>query len=160
LGEHSEEVVTYQINAMHQSTQLLFSTVRIQVRFADGKSGVGTAFFFDYGEPESWRTYLVTNKHVVEGVVEAQITFHIASNPQLHELNPPGKALVRFNDFEREWFPHPDPDVDICVMAVDHLKRLALGALDNLFYRQMGSHGVKTDEELGKFPAITHRSLG
>ena len=149
----------YQINAMHQSTQLLFSTVRVQARFADGSWGVGTAFFFDYGDSNGWRTYLVTNKHVVKGAVEARIAFHTASNPELHALTPPGKTLVQFSDFEREWFPHPDPEIDICVMSVDHLKELASGALADIFYRQMGSHGVKDDEEFGRFPAITNVAM-
>lgn len=151
--------MAYQINGMHQSTQLLFSTVRVEVSFAKGHSGVGTAFFFDYGEEDNWRTYLVTNKHVVEGALEAQISFHTASNPELHALQPPGKTLVRFDDFEGEWFFHPDPEIDICVMSVDHLKALASGTLANLFYRQLGSHGVKDDEELGKFPAITNVAM-
>lgn len=135
---------------MHQSTQLLYSTVRIQARYADGSAGVGTAFFFDYGEPNNWRTYLVTNKHVVEEAVHAGIVFHTAMAPQLHALTPPGRTAVDFIDFERQWFPHPDPDIDLCVMSVQHLKNLAGSILDSLFYRQLGAHGVKTDEELSR----------
>lgn len=151
--------MSYKIDAMHQSTQFLYSTVRIQVRCADGNDGVGTAFFFDYGEPNNWRTYLVTNKHVVDGAVDARIVFHTATAPQLHALTPPGRTVVDFVDFERQWFPHPDPDIDLCVMSVQHLKSLAGSTLDSLFYRQMGAHGVRTDEELGRFPAITNIAM-
>jgi hypothetical protein len=151
--------MSYTINAMHQSTQLLYSTVRVHVQFADGSNGVGTAFFFDHGEPNNWRTYLVTNKHVVDGAVSGRIVFHTATAPQLHALTPPSRAAVDFADFEREWFPHPDSAIDLCVMSVEHLKDLAGSALDALFYRQMGAHGVKTDEELGSFPAITNVAM-
>lgn len=147
--------MTYQLNAGHAITQFLFSTVRLRSVYPDGSEGLGTAFFFDLYAPGASRTYLVTNKHVLAGADETVIDFHVGRNIQLNALTPPARATVSFRAFDQAWFPHPDPDTDLCVLAVDDLKRLAGGQLDDLFYRQMGSHGVRTEADWAHMPVVT-----
>jgi len=95
------------------SEKLLLSTVRIEILDDPDAVGYGTGFFFQRTSPIGPVTFLVTNKHVVQGASRAQIvvTRRDGNLPLI------GKGqLLTFKNFESRWHSHPDPNIDICVM--------------------------------------------
>src|SRR3990172_2628047 len=59
------------------STRLMFSTTRLVGRRKDGKTQVGTAFFYDFKvDAEHTMPVLVTNRHVVEGCASGTFLLH------------------------------------------------------------------------------------
>src|SRR4051812_23019174 len=110
----------------YRSTNFLYSTVRIEVTDSYGRSGSGTAFFFeDYKNPESHPSYLVTNVHVLEDANNVRIKFHCGDKwdniDRWIELSSPSGL----------WTSHPNPEVDLCAISVERLRELADGQLDD-----------------------------
>lgn len=101
---------------------LEFSTVRIESNPNTPGGSLGTGFFFIFFvyEPPPLKgrsvPLIVTNKHVVKGAVEGRFL--------LTRTKPDGRPDigntfgVEFGDFEKRWIPHPDPNIDLCVMPL------------------------------------------
>ena len=102
------------------SEKLLFNTVRIQTKERDGGTGYATGFFLVDNRDKVKRIFLVTNRHVVEGVDEATVVLHEAD----YETRGPklGRGIeVKWPDFEKSWTFHPDPSVDVAVTFANTL---------------------------------------
>jgi hypothetical protein len=69
------------------SEQLAYSTVRLEIRYPDGKTGTGTGFFYSFlQDGESHIPAIVTNKHVVKGAVTGKFHMTLAdddNNPKM-----------------------------------------------------------------------------
>jgi hypothetical protein len=104
------------------SEQLAHSTVRIECDLPSGKVSTGTGFFYSLDRNgDQHIPVIVTNKHVVEGTVKGRflLTLHNgADGPDIGKV----KAF-ELDNFERRWLPHPDKDVDLCVMPIAPLLR-------------------------------------
>ncbi|MGQ0525452.1 MAG: S1 family peptidase [Betaproteobacteria bacterium] len=102
--------------------QLAHSTVRIECDLPAGKVSTGTGFFYSLDRNgDQHIPVIVTNKHVVEGTVEGRflLTLHNGTDgPDVGKV----KAF-ELDNFERRWHPHPDKDVDLCVMPIAPLLR-------------------------------------
>lgn len=97
--------------------QLLFNTVRLETQDVDGNPlGVGTGFLLnatsDRGTSE---TFVVTNKHVVEGAWTLLVYF---TREEAGEPKIGSPMYVRFDQFSATCHGHPEPDVDIAVAPV------------------------------------------
>ncbi|NIN68051.1 MAG: hypothetical protein GTO63_25765, partial [Anaerolineae bacterium] len=122
---------------------------------AEGTEGKGqwvaSGFFFGHflsTEEEgtkTYRTYLVSNRHVFEEMSKA----YVRCNPQTNEParvyhlsleDPNGKAL---------WFAHPDHNVDVAVVPVD-FNLLEKHGMQASYFRG-DTHAATTDKlvELG-----------
>jgi hypothetical protein len=108
-------------------SKLLFSTARLECQLDTGGVSTGTAFFFNYRLDEQ-RTVplLVTNKHVVQNAQVGQFHLHEALPDPTSQAVPSASSFgVALNSFEKMWFMHPDPSVDICVMPFEPLRQQA-----------------------------------
>lgn len=95
------------------ANQLPFMTVRLNVVTAKGKGG-GTAFFFALRRGAQAATFLVTNRHVVEGATNGTFEVHLA-HPSTPKTPAGETAPVILDNFEKRWIPHPS-GVDLCAM--------------------------------------------
>jgi hypothetical protein len=105
-----------------------YSLVRSTVRLAAGRKSVhptsiGTGFFYKVTSPTTNRAkvFIVTNKHVVR---DAEIIHFVLSYAaSIADLNEQHQPIGR-KDHEMFWplagnfFPHPDPDIDLCGIDV------------------------------------------
>ena len=83
--------------------QLQFTTVRVETTDSDGKQSVGTAFVVHHEEAGE-RRFLVTNKHVIDGMTSGILFFTEARDgaPVL------GSRLNgRMRDVQALWTGHP-----------------------------------------------------
>lgn len=124
---------------------LLFTTVRMEEIYGE-RAGVGTGFFYYYED----RLFLVTNKHVIEGVKNGSFLM-LKSNPNSPEWKPIlGQGIeVSFN--EEDFVGHPDPEVDIAVAnvspAINSLKKRGL----HPFWMHINQELIPLEEELEQF---------
>ena len=76
------------------------------------------------GEDARYRTYLVTNRHVIEPLTDIVIRMNPKGKEPAAELNEP----VNDNGGIRKWEFHPDDSIDIAVVAInvdhDNIKEL------------------------------------
>ena len=88
---------------------LLFTTIRLEEKTGE-RPGVGTGFFYFYDD----RLFIVTNKHVVEGVRDGNFLMLRGENKKDYWRPILGKGVEIF--FSEEYFVgHPDPNIDIAV---------------------------------------------
>jgi hypothetical protein len=99
------------------SEQLTFATARIECRLADGKSSVGTGFFFNFPRPLSQIVpVIVTNNHVVRNSVSCHFRFTARDSSG----NPNCRDSIQFDLVlpESNWIKHPDPTVDLALLPI------------------------------------------
>lgn len=115
------------LNLESVSNQLLYSTTRVIGLKASGRESVGTAFFFRFA-PDSQRSIptLVTNKHVIAGCVRGEFFLHEALGAASGVAGPSGSSFsITVDNFQKAWVMHPHPNVDLCAMPFEPLRRLA-----------------------------------
>ena len=97
--------------------QLAHSTVRIECDLSGGEVGTGTGFFYSLNRNGAQHIpVIVTNKHVVEGAVKGRflLTLHNGTDgPAIGKVQ-----AYELDSFHSRWLPHPDNDVDLCVMPI------------------------------------------
>lgn len=123
----------------------------------DGRLSTGTAFFFAF-QFDAGRSLplLVTNKHVVKGATTARFHLHEAVNDGSGKPTPSAESfLVTMNEFEQGWFNHPDPEVDLCVMAFEPLRQAAAKANGKeVYYSPLTDALVLNEEALSELSAL------
>ena len=87
---------------------------------------------------------LVTNKHVVEGVTQADFVIHTSSTGG---DKPDGKGTVRSQ--LSDWVAHPNPKVDLCALPAGGF----LNEAKELF-RALDPSIVPTEAQLEDFSAV------
>ena len=125
--------------------QLLFSTVRIEAKLDKGKRSTGTGFLFQIGFQDKNYPMLVTNKHVVEGAVST--TFLLLSSCNGVPDYQDRISCVSENP-NKDWFGHPDPEVDIAVAAFDPILNMSMDHKRTPFYRTILDSFIPTSEQL------------
>lgn len=138
------------------SEQLLFTTIRIETTLGSGAVGSGTGFFYNHKlEGEKSIPLIVTNNHVVKGAVKGRFVLHEADTDTSAAPKPSGRFVnVDLNDFEQQWFSHPDPAVDLCLMAFQPVKELAAKNGKQIFHVHFDQALVPTPELWGQLTAI------
>lgn len=137
--------------------QLFFSTIPINTVFEDGARGSGTGFVYIHGEPPLSYPFLVTAKHVVDGncdgVREGTFTFKLQENDLPAQA---GAVSVSIPEelWQRMWFPHPDPTVDVAVFPLGPLIRERQAEGHRFFFRSVFPHMVPARQALEELDAI------
>lgn len=130
------------------SEQLLFTTVKIDVRNSSG-SGVGTGFFFDVPfDADRHIPVIVTNKHVIDGAEEGEFLIHRAVEREGQQVPSGVVERVVVKDFERRWTPHPSPNVDLCCLPIGGIHQEAQTRGWNPFYRSVSDDLIWDDARL------------
>jgi hypothetical protein len=128
--------------------QMMYCTARIVGLNASGTAfKTGTGFFYQFPVAASDNRnipILVTNKHVIEGVVQVEFVIHTNSSGG---PKPDGKTGVRslFSD----WVPHPNPRVDLCALPVGGVVNEAKG-----FFRSLDPSIVPSEAQLEQLSAV------
>lgn len=126
------------------SDQLVYSTVQIQTVRSDDEMGTGTGFFFNFFHKDPYHVpVIVTNKHVVENAISATIHFNM--------IDEQGGIIygqhqsVDVPNFTERCFPHPDPQVDLCVWLIADILKWLKGNLNiQPFYRSLHTDLIPT----------------
>lgn len=135
------------------SEQLTHSTVRIECLHADGSVGTGTGFFFKcLDENDQHVPVIATNKHVVANAREGR--FHLTLRDDDGEPLVGRHINIGLNDFERRWVPHPDPNVDLCVMPINPLLQEADAAGHRFFCISLDKSLIPSQQELEDLGAL------
>lgn len=125
--------------------ELLHTTIRLEGQKKDGTS-VGTGFFFAHNE----RLFVVTNKHVVEGVLSGQFLV-LQGELSDGEKKPLLGKYHPINFTEANFIGHPDPNVDVAVMnlstVINELESLNI----EVYLKHVGTDLFPTAEHYEKF---------
>jgi hypothetical protein len=132
--------------------QLFFTTVRIDTETATGAPASGTGFLFMHKVGEQGAPFIVTNKHVVNGMRAGHITF-LQRNGQAPRI---GEGLrLRLDDWQIAWFGHPSPEVDIAICPFAPMEAHAKQQYNiDLFYRTVDTSLIPTAKQLEELDAI------
>ena len=116
--------------------KLLFNTVRVDTVLEDGSEGSGTAFVVSHAHPRGTYTFIVTNRHLVEGVRRGGLVFTQKRNgqPAFGE-----RFQLNIEDFPHAWFLHPDPEVDLAIIPMRPLEQAARDQGVELYYHVIDS---------------------
>lgn len=133
--------------------RLLFSTVRIEGSLKSGETSVGTGFvlshrFADYGD----ELFIVTNKHVVDGVEKSRLCFtrRVAEQPVLGHTF----GLECGEGFGSAFHGHPDTDVDIAVMPISYLLEVARKGDRDAFLMNINTELIPNNAKVESYDAI------
>lgn len=132
--------------------QLFFTTVRIDTIAGNGAPGSGTGFFFSHKIGEENYPFVVTNKHVVEGMNEGALTFL-----QRRDAAPIlGNGFrLRIDNWAQVWFGHPDPNVDIAICLFAPLEAHVKHQHNvDLFYRYVSNDMIPTPQQISELDAV------
>jgi len=102
--------------------KLLFNTIRVDTVLDDGSEGSGTAFVVQHSHVGSNHNFIVTNRHLVEGVRRGGLVF--TQKRGTRPLLGQGFQL-NIEDFPRAWHLHPDPAVDLAIIPMQPLEQAA-----------------------------------
>lgn len=141
-----------QVNSVAE--QLFFTTARIDTVTTDGRAGSGTAFFFSHKHMGSNQTFpfIVTNKHVVEGMRDGALTF-LQRKDGLPTLGNGFRLGIQ--DWPNAWFGHPDPNIDIAVCPFAPLEaHIKQQNNIELFYRFVSNEMIPTPEQMAQLDAV------
>lgn len=124
---------------------LLYTTIRLEETTGD-RPGVGTGFFYFYDD----RLFIVTNKHVVEGVKNGNFLM-LRGETRKDQWRPIlGKGVeVAFS--EEYFVGHPDPNIDIAVAnatpAINALKSRG----KEPFWMHITKELIPTEDEIEEY---------
>lgn len=131
--------------------KLLFNTVRVDTVLEDGTEGSGTAFVIAHKSVHGLRRFIVTNRHLVDGVRSGGLVFTQARD---------GQPLigVRFEleieEFPDAWFVHPDPDIDLAIVPLAPLEHAASEQGVQLYYHSIDTTLVPDTSIVKAFDAL------
>lgn len=132
---------------------LFFSTVRIDTVSNGGAHGSGTGFLYAHRlEEDKHALFVVTNKHVVQGMRSGCLTFH-----QKKDEKPfIGHGFrLDIHDWPTSWFGHPSPEVDIAIIPFIPLEaHIRQQSGIELFYRCVDSSMLPNSSQLAQLDAI------
>ncbi len=135
------------------SDQLTYSTIRIECELQDGNIGTGTGFFFTFTLTDNKSVpAIVTNKHVIEGAKQGKFHFNLAD-----ENGQPLKATHTsfiINNFQAAWIPHPDDNVDLCVMPIAPLLSQAEQQGKKIFFITLDKSLILNPDEISELIAF------
>lgn len=116
--------------------KLLFNTIRVDTVLEDGSEGSGTAFVVNHSHPRGTTTFIVTNRHLVDGVRRGGLVF-----TQMRNGQPAFGQRFQLNieDFPHAWFMHPDPEIDLAIIPMRPLEQAARDQGVELYYHAIDS---------------------
>lgn len=111
--------------------KLLFNTVRVDTVLEDGSEGSGTAFVVSHAHARGTHTFIVTNRHLVDGVRRGGLVFTQKVNGQPAFGR---RFLLHIEDFPQAWFMHPNSEVDLAIIPMRPLEQAARAQGVELYY--------------------------
>lgn len=128
------------------SERLAHSTVRIECDLQGG-IGTGTGFFYSLDRVGDQHVpVIVTNKHVIQGARKGRFLLTLQDSNGMPEV---GKfQAYELDNFEEHWFPHPDPNVDLCVMPIASLLTEAVKSGRRFFFASLDRDLIPTATEI------------
>lgn len=137
------------------SEQLMYSTIRIECTDRNGNISTGTGFFFNFLENPVDKTgipAIITNKHVVENSVTGKLLFTL-SDDQGNPLDQNHDAFI-IGNFQTNWYFHPDPEVDLCVLPISSIIVEMLKENKMPFFRSLDKSLIPTAEIMQELNAM------
>ncbi len=131
--------------------QLLYHTVRVEIELQDGSSGTGTAFTLLHTHARGRSTFVVTNRHLVEGVRSGALIFALARDGQ-PVLG--SRFELRIEDFPEAWLLHPDPTVDLAIMPLSPLLHAAQEQGVALYWQPIDTQTALTEAHAPALDAL------
>lgn len=131
--------------------RLMFNTVRVDTVLEDGTEGAGTGFVVAHQCVHGLRRFIVTNRHLVEGVRSGGLVFTQGRD---------GMPLIgtRFEleieEFPHAWFLHPDPTMDLAIVPLAPLERAAREQGARLYYHAIDTALVPDVATVSTFDAL------
>lgn len=140
-------------NSLSTLEQLCFSTTRIVTEDSAGGIYTGTGFFFSFQIEGKTIPLVVTNKHVVKGMVKGvfKMTEADASGNPIYDKH---LSVEITNSFEQQWIMHPEDSVDLCAMPIAQIHNVAQQGGVSLFYRTFDSTLIPTSEVLEQIDVV------
>jgi len=131
--------------------RLLFSTVRVDTELEDGSAGSGTAFVIAHRHARGSTPFIVTNRHLVEGVRRGGLIF-----TQRREGRPDyGRSFqLNIDEFPAAWFFHPDAQTDLAIIPLRPLERAARELGVELYYEAIDSRSIPDSVQIRDFDAL------
>lgn len=141
------------MNNLSVLEQICFSTTRIETEDEDGSKYSGTGFFYDLHVDDKILPLLITNKHVVRNMNKGLFKITTADS----EGNPVYDKHFTFvckENFEKQWIPHPDSKVDLCILPINPMLEKAIEDGYKLFYRALDNILIPNEEQINGLDAI------
>lgn len=135
------------------SSRLLYTTVRIVGETADGKSSIGTGFFFRFKVNEQSDNpnvpVLITNKHVVRNMSKGIFFVHEGVEDSPGQIKPSLNSFsITITDFEEAWIDHPDEAIDLCAMPFMPLQKASQTIGKQIFSLSLDECLIPTQTQL------------
>ena len=132
--------------------KLLFVTVRIDTINLKGESGSGTGFIFSHKYKGNDVLCIVTNKHVVNDAAKGGITFMKKKD----EKPTLGNSFrLEFNDFEKLWKGHDDPNIDVTITPLFPLiKQIKEKYNVDIYFNSISSENIPSKVQIKEIDAI------
>jgi len=134
--------------------QLCFSTTRIETEDERGNNYSGTGFFFNLQIEDKIIPIVVTNKHVVKGMVKGMflITERDSAGNPIYKSHFPVKYET---SFESMWIMHPAEDIDLCILPYNMIVEAAQRIFKkDLFFRALDNSLIPTLEQLNDLDVV------
>lgn len=123
----------------------MYVTVRLEGVTTSGTT-VGTGFLYMHKD----QLFVVTNKHVVSGVVDGQFVLRKATHREGKKLVVPGKGYsVRFA--EASFVGHPSGAVDVAAMNVTQIVASLEAQGDLVFWKNVETDLIPKAEDIEKY---------
>jgi hypothetical protein len=131
--------------------KLLFCTVRVDTVLEDGSEGSGTAFVVNHPTPRGIAQFVVTNRHIVEGVRRGGLVFTQMKNgrPVFGQ-----RFLLNIDEFPHAWFLHPDADTDLALVPFAPLREAAREQGVELYVEPIDSRTIPDLASWQQFDAL------
>lgn len=127
--------------------QFAHSTVRIECDLLGGGLGTGTGFFYSLDRNgDQHIPVIVTNKHVVQGATKGRFLLTLcnaAGGPDIGNAKS-----FELDNFQARWLPHPDNEVDLCVMPIAPLLREAEATNTQFYFITLDKELIPTASDL------------
>lgn len=141
--------MSWSVDTPHK--RLLYHTLRVDTVLQDGTSGTGTAFTLAHTHARGRSLFVVTNRHLVEGVASGALVFAIARDGQ-PVLG--SRFELRIEDFPEAWMLHPDETVDLAIMPLQPLLDAARAQGVELYWQAIDTQQALTEEHAPALDAL------
>ncbi|HET9122635.1 MAG TPA: serine protease [Acidiferrobacteraceae bacterium] len=131
--------------------KLLFNTIRVDTELEDGSAGSGTAFIVSHAHGRGSHTFVVTNRHLVDGVRRGGLVFtqKRGGQPLIGQ-----RFELHIEDFPHAWFMHPDPELDLAIIPMRPLEQAARDQGLELYYHVIDTRLIPDAATLHSLDAL------
>ncbi len=127
--------------------QFAHSTVRIECDMQGGGVGTGTGFFYSLDRKDDQHIpVIVTNKHVVAGATKGRFLLTLRNTEGGPDIG--NTKSFELDNFQGRWLPHPDNDVDLCIMPIAPLIREAEATNTQFYFITLEKELIPTEDDL------------